>query len=272
MKSKQPIEMQSTQTQQIATLCHDLKIPAFFQAYVEQNKSPEFADKAFSDRLLPMLLAERQSRAAKRIARNTKESGINDALPDLSRITYESSRGLKKSQVDELARCDWLRQDRALNTIVTGMTGTGKTWLAKSLAREAVQKSIPTRYWRAPQLIEQLTEARKEGTPAQFRDRTNSRRLLVLDDFGMTPMDEQVCDDFLSLLDARAKKGSLIIASQRPFREWYEYLGSNYYADAIINRLKNTSYRIELKGRSLRESTQEAQMVNKRKSKKNLTT
>ncbi len=97
MKSKQPIEMQSTQTQQIATLCHDLKIPAFFQAYVEQNKSPEFADKAFSDRLLPMLLAERQSRAAKRIARNTKESGINDALPDLSRITYESSRGLKKS-------------------------------------------------------------------------------------------------------------------------------------------------------------------------------
>lgn len=93
MKSKQPIEMQSTQTQQIATLCHDLKIPAFFQAYVEQNKSPEFADKAFSDRLLPMLLAERQSRAAKRIARNTKESGINDALPDLSRITYESSRG-----------------------------------------------------------------------------------------------------------------------------------------------------------------------------------
>ena len=76
----------------------------------------------------------------------------------------------------------------------------------------------------------------------------------------------------LCILDARAKKGSLIIASQRPFREWYEYLGSNYYADAIIDRLKNTSYRIELKGHSLRESTQEAQMVNKRKSKKNLTT
>lgn len=255
MKSKQPIEMQSTQTQQIATLCHDLKIPAFFQAYVEQNKSPEFADKAFSDRLLPMLLAERQSRAAKRIARNTKESGINDALPDLSRITYESSRGLKKSQVDELARCDWLRQDRALNTIVTGMTGTGKTWLAKSLAREAVQKSIPTRYWRAPQLIEQLTEARKEGTPAQFRDRTNSRRLLVLDDFGMTPMDDATKDDFLSLIDDRQEDGPMIIASQRPFAQWYEYLGTGLHADAILDRFKNTSYVIELKGRSLRETT-----------------
>lgn len=91
MRSKQPIQMQSTQIQQIATLCHDLKIPAFFQAYVDQNASPEFADKAFSDRLLPMLPAERQSRDAKRIARNIKESGIHNALADLSRITYESS-------------------------------------------------------------------------------------------------------------------------------------------------------------------------------------
>ena len=255
MKSKQPIEMQSTQTQQIATLCHDLKIPAFFQAYVEQNKSPEFADKAYSDRLLPMLLAERQSRAAKRIARNTKESGINDALPDLSRITYESSRGLKKSQVDELARCDWLRQDRALNTIVTGMTGTGKTWLVKALGKAALQAGFKVFYIRTPQLIERLRIARRDNEMGQYRMRLNSKKLLILDDFAMTPMDDATKDDFLSLIDDRQEDGPMIIASQRPFAQWYEYLGTGLHADAILDRFKNTSYVIELKGRSLRETT-----------------
>ncbi len=264
-------QMQPEVMTAIAALCRELKIPALFENLQKQLDDPTYQSLSFLRRLEEMLQAEKNSRHEKRIKRLMKESEINDTMPCLERLTYEPSRGLDRDQVESLADCVWITQEHPLNVIITGMAGTGKTWLAKSLARQAVQKSIPTRYWRTPQLIEQIITARKEGTPAQFRDRTNSRRLLVLDDFGMTPMDEQVCDDFLSLLDARAKKGSLLIASQRPFREWYEYLGSNYYADAIIDRLKNTSYRIELKGRSLRESTQEAQMVNKRKSKKTLT-
>ena len=93
-----------------------------------------------------MLLAERQSRAEKRIARNTKEPGINDALPDVSRITYKSSRGLKKTYVDELSKCDLLRQDRTLNTIVTVMTEAGKTWLTKAIERAALQAEIKVFY------------------------------------------------------------------------------------------------------------------------------
>ncbi len=250
-------------TDQIGKLCHDLKIPALFENLQKQLQDPDYLDIPFGRRLLEMLQAEKESRYSKRIKRLMKDSEINDAMPSLERLTYEPSRGLDRDQVEDLAECVWITQDHPLNVIITGMAGTGKTWLAKSLAKQAVYKNLPTKYWRAPQLIERLIDARKHGEPAQFRNRMNFRRLLVIDDFAMTPMDEQTCDDFLSLIDDRAGKGSLIIASQRPFREWYDYLGGNYHADALIDRLKNSSYRLELKGRSLRESTEQSRLVNK---------
>ena len=96
----------------------------------------------------------------------------------------------------------------------------------------------------------------------QFRNRLNSKRLLIIDDFGMTPMDEATRDDFFSFIDERGQEGgSLIIASQRQFTDWYAYIGDKYHADGILDRLRNRSYFVELKGRSYRERTQEALTV-----------
>ena len=145
---------------------------------------------------------------------------------------------------------------QGLNVIVTGMAGTGKTWLIKSLAKAALAQSVKVLYIRAPQLIERFRQARKEGEPAQYRNRINAKQLVVIDDFGMSPIDAEVQDDLLSLLDDRRDDGtSLIIASQRPLSDWYAYLGGDMHADAILDRLKNSSYIIGLRGRSLREST-----------------
>ena len=89
-----------------------------------------------------------------------------------------------------------------------------------------------------------------------------AKKLLIIDDFGMTPMDEATRDDFFSFIDERGQAGgSLIIASQRGFADWYSYIGDKYHADAILDRLKNRSYFIELKGRSYRERTKEAKKV-----------
>ena len=150
------------------------------------------------------------------------------------------------------------------------MAGTGKTWLIKSLAKAALSQSVKVLYIRAPLLIERFRQARKEGEPAQYRNRINAKQLVVIDDFGMSPMDAEVQDDLLSLLDDRRDDGtSVIIASQRPVNDWYSYLGGDMHADAILDRLKNSSYIIELRGRSLRESTAVAKKlkaVNKKES------
>lgn len=249
-------------TTAIAAMCHELKLPSFFQAYMDQMKDPAFAEMAFPDRLHPMLKAEVVSRSEKRLARNYKESGINDALPSLDRMIYDNDRGLRKALIDDLATCNWMRLENGpLNILVTGMAGTGKTWLVKSLGKAALEHGYRVLYMRAPQLVEKLRLARQDNEPAKLRNRLNSKDLLIIEDFAMTPLDEATKDDLLSLIDERQGRASMMVASQRPLSQWCEYLGSGLHADAIVDRLRNTSYRIALKGRSLRENTEIAKKL-----------
>ena len=125
-------------------------------------------------------------------------------------------------------------------------------WL-KNLS--ALEHGYRVLYMRAPQLVEKLRLARQDNEPAKLRNRLNSKDLLIIDDFAMTPLDEATKDDLLSLIDERQGRASMMVASQRPLSQWCEYLGSGLHADAIVDRLRNTSYRIALKGRSLREGT-----------------
>lgn len=246
----------------IGQFCKDIKIPGFFQEFEKQEADPAFSQESFPLRLYLMLQAESKSRREKRLNKLFKESGIKDVMPDVSRITYESDRGLKQSLVKELSLCRWIAKEQGLNVIITGLAGTGKTWLAKALGKEAINAGLPTVYWRAATLIDRIKQARSYNEPIQFRNRLNAKRLLIIDDFGMTPMDEATRDDFFSFIDERGQAGgSLIIASQREFGDWYSYIGDKYHADAILDRLKNRSYFIELKGRSYRERTKEAKTV-----------
>ena len=246
----------------IGQFCKDVKIPGFFQEFQKQEADPAFCQEPFSRRLYLMLQAEIESRHEKRQNKLFKESGIKDVMPDVARITYESDRGLKKSLVNELSLCHWIDQEQGLNVIITGMAGTGKTWLAKALGKQAINAGLSTVYWHAATLIDRIKQARSDNEPIQFRNRLNAKKLLIIDDFGMTPMDEATRDDFFSFIDERGQAGgSLIIASQRGFGDWYSYIGDKYHADAILDRLKNRSYFVELKGRSYRERTKEAKKV-----------
>lgn len=258
MKTKNPSEQTIIQ---IRDLCKSLKIPSFFNALINQDANPAYAQMTFLRRLQELLQAEQESRADKRRARLFKQSGLEDPMATLDRLVYDSRRGLDRSLIDELATCRWITRDIPLNVVVTGMCGSGKTWLIRSLGRAATDLLIPVSFWHASDLIEKLENAHNEHKASQFRASVNSRPLVILDDFAMGTMSEDARDDFLLLLDDRAYKGSLVLASQRPFEEWYDYFGGAYHADALMDRLKNSSYHIRLKGRSFRELSESAQIV-----------
>ena len=241
--------------------CRVLKLPAFLEGLHKQEGGPQQAERPFLDRIADLLDAEIQSRQIKRCARLFKESGIRDLLPSVDRIVYEPDRGLNRHEIEDLADCRWITHEPPLNVTVTGMAGTGKTWLMKALGKEAIQRGFSTSYWRAADLIDRLRQARQDGEPVQFRNRLNSKRLLIIDDFAMTPMDEQTRDDFFSLIEERTMSGSMMIGSQRDFEDWYRYIGDKYHADAILDRLRNSSYMLRLKGRSFRERTESAQLT-----------
>lgn len=264
MTTKKNTSNGSKTLESVASLCHELKIPAFLQACQEQLKDPRATEQDFLHRLLPILQAEVDSRKDKRLKRNYKESGIHDELCDLSRMTYDSARGLDKAVINELATCDWLQQSVLLNVIVIGLSGTGKTWLIKSLGKQALAHGFKVLYMRGSELIEGLCMARKDNQIAKFRSKFNKYHLIIIDDFVMTPLDESSQDDLLSwLIERQENNGALILASQRPLPKWYAYLGGDCHADAILDRLKNSSYFINLKGRSLREQSEVAKKVRK---------
>ncbi len=247
--------------QAIADACHQLRLPAFYEEIIKQEQDPSLATQGTIVRVDAALKAELISRKNKRFQRMLKESGINDVMATIDKITFESSRGLNEGLVKDLATCNWLEVEPHLNVIITGKTGCGKSWLAKALGKEAISHGFSTWYWRTAQLCERMNKERADNQSAQFRSRLQNRKLIIIDDFAMTPMSDALKDDFLSFLEERENYGSLIIASQRRFDDWYNYIGGSYHSDAIMDRLKNNSYVIELKGRSLRESRENAKML-----------
>ena len=200
-----------------------------------------------------LLYEEQQGRSQRRQARLFKESGIRNARALANTLIYSNERNLDQGLIEELLTCRWIKDDTPPNLVVTGAAGTGKTYLLEVLGKSATQCGITVAYWRFPQLLEKMTEAFNRSESNALRRKINSRRLLIIDDFAMAPLNDQMRTDLLSLIDDRLNVQATIIAAQLPFKNWYKYIGEAYHADALIDRLKNHSYHIELKGPSMRE-------------------
>ncbi len=239
--------------QEIEQACCQLKLPAFWEAFCEQQKSPQYSQLSFEKRIGILLSKELESRSLKRQARLLKESGIRGTASELSMMNYSKQRNLDASLVSSLSECRWILEDDPASVIVTGATGTGKTWLVEVLGKCACRHGISVQYYRLANLLEFMDKAHSEGKSMNFRNKINKKRLLIIDDFAMGVLTDQQQVDLLSLIDERKGQGATIIASQKALADWYDFIGDPYHADALIDRLRNHSYIIELKGDSLRE-------------------
>ena len=169
----------------------------------------------------------------------------------ISDIDYHSNRGLDKKLIQSLSQNDWL--DRCYNLIITGPTGTGKTWLANALANQAIISGYSAHYIRISILIEELTLKRAEGNYLKWLKRMKSFRLLILDDLGLMALTTEQTQELLEVIEARNTNGSMIVTSQLPVKEWYAYFKNPTLADAIMDRLIHNAYKINLKGESMRK-------------------
>ncbi|TLZ05279.1 MAG: AAA family ATPase, partial [Gammaproteobacteria bacterium] len=140
--------------------------------------------------------------------------------------------------------------------LITGATGSGKTWIACAFAQQTCRQGHSVLYYRVPRLIEELRIAHGDGSYLKFLKTLSKAALIVLDDWGLTALATQDRADLLEILDDRVNTGSTLIASQLPIDKWHAYLGEPTLADAILDRLVHHSHRIELKvpGESMRKT------------------
>lgn len=166
-------------------------------------------------------------------------------------IDYKSPRGLNKQMMLELSSGDWIKQHQ--NILISAATGVGKSFITCALGNCACRLGYNVYYIRAPKLWTSLYQARADGSYLKCLSKLAKFQVLAIDDLGLSPMAEHERKDFLEIVEENTFKSSMIITSQLPIKEWHQNIQDPTIADAICDRLLHNSYKIELKGESMRK-------------------
>jgi DNA replication protein DnaC len=236
--------------QQTLERLHELRLTGMAQALQEQLGMPDLDSLAFADRLALLLEREITFRDDRRLTRLLQVAKLHmpAAVEDLD---FRTPRGLDRSLVLSLASGQWIREHD--NVLISGATGTGKSYLACAFGHSACRHGLSTRYFRFSRLLADLALARADGSYAKLLDRLARTQLLLLDDFGLAPLSDPERRDLLEVLDDRYSKRATLVTSQLPFDHWHDVLGDATFADAILDRLVHNAHRITLKGASMRK-------------------
>lgn len=231
-----------------------LTLYGLLEALEEQHQTPTVQSLSFEERIAMLIDRERLYRDNQCRARLLRGTRLKVARASIEDIDYKAARGLDKRQIAQLATGEWIR--RAQNLLITGATGSGKTWIACALAQQTCRQGHSVLYWRMPRLIEELRIAHGDGSYIKFLKSLSKAALIVLDDWGLSALSAQDRAHLLEILDDRIDAGSTLIASQLPVDTWHAYLGEPTLADAILDRLVHQSHRIDLKlpGESTRKN------------------
>lgn len=175
-------------------------------------------------------------------------------------IDYTANRSLDKNTFERLAMLDFIK--RGENVIITGATGTGKSYLAQALGHNACTMQHKTLYYNFARLTDLIKLAKLEGTYIKLLKKLEKTDLLILDDFGLSAFDDHARNALMDIVEMKYDKSSLIIAAQIPVKNWHETIGEGTIADAILDRIVYASHRIELTGDSLRKNKMKKTQIN----------
>lgn len=227
-----------------------LRLPAFRDGLREQISNPQYAELSFEDRLLLLVELECNRRLDGRTKRRLKlaEFPMRATVEDLD---FSPERGLERRLVLELAQCNWV--DKALNILVLGATGTGKSYLASALGVAACRSGYSVRYLHTARFLHTLTRARQDGSYLNLLRSLSRTEVLILDDWMRDPIQLSSAQDLLEVFDDRFSNSATIIISQVPVSDWHARFPDPTLADAILDRTIHNAYKLTLLGDSQRK-------------------
>lgn len=217
-----------------------------FKSSMESPRQEPFTADEMTALLVDSEWDDRHNRSIERGLRNARFR----YKATVEQIDYTSDRGLDKNQLYRLADGSFI--SKCENLLITGSTGTGKSFVASALGHQACQIGYKVQYANTLKLLAQIKMAKVDGSGIKELNRIERQDLLILDDFGIQPFDHQSRAALLEIIEDRHAKHSTIFTSQLPVKQWYEVIGEKTVADAIMDRIVHNAHRIELKGESLR--------------------
>ena len=240
---------------EISNRLKSLKMPGAAHYWTTMQETRQADSLSLKDGLQLLIQAETDSRRQSRNARLIKNAHFRYHAA-IDEVICDSRRGVDKQKVLNLATCDYVR--KGISVLITGASGTGKSWLGSALGHQACMNGLKVAYYNLYRLFEEITLARVASSLHRFFAKLAQTDLLIIDDFGMKVLDGQQLLDFMEIIEDRHGQKSTVIISQLPVADWYDVMkGNTTAADAILDRLVHTSVRFELEGPSMRKKISE---------------
>lgn len=227
-----------------------MRLFGMHQAYESAIQNTTIKQFSKDELMAHMVDAEWTDRSNRRLERLLKSAQFRYPAK-ITDIDYAANRQLDKELVLRLTSCDFVR--RSENIIILGSTGVGKSFIASALGHQACLLGMKTLYANVYKLFSKLKMAQADGSYHRILKRIEKQDLLILDDFGLKPMDNHARMALMEMIEDRHQKSSTIITTQLPIKHWHESIGESTIADAILDRLVHSAHRIEMKGESLRK-------------------
>ena len=170
---------------------------------------------------------------------------------EVEKIKYDETRNLDENMIRRLAECDFI--DKGENILITGSTGVGKSYIASAIGYQACSQGYKVFYFNTTKLLTKLKMAKADGSYIKEMRKIERQQLIIIDDFGLQPMDNNARGLLMDMVEDRHGKSSLIITSQFPVDSWHDVIGESTVADAILDRIVHNAHRIDLQGESMRK-------------------
>jgi DNA replication protein DnaC len=218
-----------------------------FTTSLENEQQNKYTPDEMVDFLIQSEWDDRQNRTILRLITSARFR----YNANVESLHYDNNRNLDKNQILRYADCSYIKENE--NILITGSTGIGKSYIATALGYQACMLGYKVMYANTSKLFSRLKMAKANGIYVSEMAKIERQHLLILDDFGLQPLDTINRNILMEIIEDRHGKGASIITSQLPVNKWYEVIGEKTIADAILDRIVHSAHRIEIKGESLRK-------------------
>lgn len=227
-----------------------MRLTAMAELHLQHVKDNRFNELTADEYLGLLADHEWEDRQNKKISRLLHQANFRQKA-SVEEVSYTEARNLDKNMFSRLATLDFMAKKE--NIILTGASGVGKSYLAQALGHQACLMGKRTYYTNTARLLSKLKLSKVDGTYIRELKRLLKVDLLIMDDFGLQAFDTHAREALMDIIDDRFNQMATIVSSQIPVSAWYDIIGEGTIADAILDRLVNSSHRIDLKGESLRK-------------------